>query len=84
MVVPADTSPDAWARQIAGIRAMTPQERLRSAASMSDEVRALALDGIRARHPEWTTAEAAAALEELLLGPALVRTVRAARSLPPR
>lgn len=84
MALPKDTSPDAWARQIAGIRAMSPQERLQLATSMSDDVRALARDGIRARHPEWNVDEVATALEDLVLGSSLARTVRASRSLPTR
>jgi len=80
MAVPKDTSADAWARQIAGIRAMTPQERLELAASMSDELRALARDGIRSRHSAWGRVEIEAALEDLLLGVSLAGAVRAGRS----
>lgn len=50
MVLPHDTSADARARQLSMFRAMTSQERLRLAAAMSDEVRALARDGLRSRH----------------------------------
>jgi hypothetical protein len=80
MVVPKDTSPDAWARHLSGVRAMTPQDRLRLAAAMSDEIRALARDGIRSRHPDWTAAQVEAGLEDLLLGAPIARAVRAARS----
>jgi len=84
MVVPQDTSADAWARQIAGIRAMTPQERLQLAASMSDELRALVRDGIRSRHAGWTATQVEAALEDLVLGVSLARTVRTRRSATAR
>jgi hypothetical protein len=84
MVVPLDTSPDARARQISSVRAMTPQDRLRLAASMSDDVRQLARDGIRSRHPDWAPARIAAALEDLLLGSSLAEAVRAARRSTPR
>jgi len=79
MVVPSDTSPDAWARQMSGIRAMTPQERLRLGASMSDEIRQLARDGIRSRHADWSAAEVDAALEDLLLGRTVANAVRSGR-----
>lgn len=49
-------------------RAMTDAERVRLAASMSDDVRRIALDGIRARHPEYTPAELCRALVTLLYG----------------
>lgn len=76
MAAPKDTSPDAWARQIESIRALSPQDRLRLMATMSDEVREIARDGIRHRHPEWTAAEVETALAELLLGTALARAAR--------
>jgi hypothetical protein len=84
MNVPKDTSADAWARQIAGIRAMTPQERLQLAASMSDDLRALTRDGIRSRHAAWSPTEIEAALEDVLLGVSLARTVRTGRSTTAR
>lgn len=76
MAAPKDTSPDAWARQIEAIRALAPQDRLRLLATMSDEVREIARDGIRHRHPDWTAAEVETALAELLLGTALARAAR--------
>lgn len=79
MVVPRDTSPDAWARQISGVRAMTPQDRLRLAADMSDEIRELARDGIRSRHPDWTADEVESGLEDILLGVRVAGIVRAGR-----
>jgi hypothetical protein len=76
MAAPKDTSPDAWARQIESIRALTPQDRLRLLATMSDEVREIARDGIRHRHPDWTATEIETALAELLLGTALASAAR--------
>jgi hypothetical protein len=46
---PKDTDLDSWMRQIAALRALSPQERLLIAISSSDEVRQLALDGARHR-----------------------------------
>jgi hypothetical protein len=78
MAAPKDTSPDAWARQIQSIRALSPQERVRLLATMSDEVREIARDGIRHRHPDWTAKEVESRLAELLLGTALARAARTA------
>ena len=73
MAAPKDTSPDAWARQIESLRALTPQERVGLLVTMSDEVREIARDGIRHRHPEWAATQVEAGLAELLLGKALAR-----------
>jgi len=79
MAVPKDTSPDAWARHLEALRALSPQERLELAVAMSDDVREIARDGVRHRHPAWSTVEVEAALEEAMLGPTLAGIVRARR-----
>lgn len=76
---PRDTSPDAWARQFEAYRSIGPEARLRLALEMSEDVRRLALAGIRHRHPDWPEAKAQAALTELLLGRQLAAGARAAR-----
>jgi hypothetical protein len=63
---PPDTSADARERQIAIYRSMSPSQRLALAASMTDEVRAIAEAGIRRRHPDWTPAQRAAELSAIL------------------
>ncbi|MEO5965352.1 MAG: hypothetical protein ABIR11_07805 [Candidatus Limnocylindrales bacterium] len=78
MVLPPDTSRDAWARLVAGLRAMTPQDRLALAVTMSDEIRQLARDGLRSRHPTWSHAQLETAFEDLLLGDSIARGRRAA------
>jgi hypothetical protein len=55
---------------------MPPEERLRMAVEMSEEVRALAEAGIRARHPALSDREVQDALEELLLGSELAAAAR--------
>jgi predicted Zn-dependent peptidase len=47
---------------------MSPTQRLEAAAQMSDDVRALAAAGIRARQPGLSEAEVQAALVRLLVG----------------
>jgi hypothetical protein len=44
-------------------RRMTPEQRMKIALDMSDEMRRISLNGIRARHPEMSEQEA---LEELI------------------
>lgn len=84
MRAPRDTLDDAWARQIAAFRAMRPEDRVQLALRMSEEVRDIALAGIRTRHPEWTAAQVQAELEDLTLGIDVARTARAGRLAPPR
>ena len=63
---PLDTSIDAYRRQVDAYRSMEPAERLRLAAEMSADVRALADSGIRRRHPDWTPDARAAELARIL------------------
>jgi hypothetical protein len=71
-VIPHDTSRAAHDAQIAAYRAMGPEARVAMAAEMSEDVRRIALDGIRARHPEYSVDDARRALLRLVLGDALV------------
>jgi len=50
---PRDTTPEAWAVQLAVWKRMGPERRLTVAAAMSEELFSLARTGIRARHPEY-------------------------------
>ncbi len=50
---PRDTSADVWSRQLEAYREMGPEGRLRRALQLSEEVKALARDGIRHAHPDW-------------------------------
>lgn len=74
-----DTSAAALERQLKAFRAMTPGERVAIAATMSDEVRTLAEDGIRARHPAYGDAQVANSLAEILLGRELAGIVSRSR-----
>ncbi|MEZ4423232.1 MAG: hypothetical protein R3E98_07490 [Gemmatimonadota bacterium] len=55
---PQDTSPEAWAYTLALHRALSPARRVELALEMSDEVRAIQLEGLLARNPRWTRADA--------------------------
>lgn len=54
-------------------RRMTPAARVAAAAEMSEDMRAVAAAGIRARHPGYSDAEVRHALFRLLLGDELFR-----------
>ncbi len=51
---PADTTPEAWAKQLEVWRRMGPERRLAVAISMSEELVTLTCAGIQARHPEYS------------------------------
>lgn len=68
-----DTTPDAAAVQTAIYRRMTTDQRTRAAAEMSAMTRAITLENIRARHPEYDAHQAQMALYRLLVGDELFR-----------
>jgi len=67
-----DTSPEARRVQLAVLRKLLPEERVRTAVAMSEESREIAKAGIRARHPDWSERRQQRALLELLYGCELV------------
>ena len=70
--VPIDTMPDALRAQAAVWRAMTGAQRVELAWSMSEELRSLSMQGIRARNPEFSDAETREALLRILYGDEIV------------
>lgn len=65
---PRDTSLAAHEAQLNCYRRMTPAARVALAVEMSEDVRAIAAAGIRARHPTYSSDEVQHALRRLLLG----------------
>jgi hypothetical protein len=63
-----DTSPEAFERYYAMLRAASPEERLRAAISLSSTVRALAEAGIRMRQPQADDREVRVRLAVRLYG----------------
>ena len=68
-----DTNPEAAAVQTAIFRRMTTDQRTRAAAEMSAMARAITLENIRARHPEYDAHQARMALYRMLVGDELFR-----------
>jgi hypothetical protein len=63
-----DTSPAVAAIQLAVYRRMTATQRGDLAFELCETARALALDGIRARHPHYVERQTRQALFRMLLG----------------
>jgi len=72
-----DTSDEALAVQLDCLRRMTPQERLRRACAWSGQVRRMAFDAIRRRHPDYSEDEVRLKFIELTYGKPLADEVRA-------
>ena len=66
-----DTSVAARDVQLAALRAMGPARRAELALEMSEQAREITIQGILARNPELSYAEARAQLLRRLLGPEL-------------
>jgi hypothetical protein len=65
---PADTTPEVWARQFELYRRMTPAERARLCRDTTLAANALALAGLRQRHPHADDRELLLRLAALRLG----------------
>jgi hypothetical protein len=70
-VLAADTSPEAHRVQCAIWRRMTPSERVRAAADMSEDARRITLAGIAHRRPELSPRQRLHELVRLMHGVAL-------------
>ena len=73
--LPADTSLEAIRVQHAIYRRMSPEQRLRLMCQMADSARAIAADGVRSRHPNYTERHIQLAVIRLRLGDELFRRV---------
>jgi hypothetical protein len=61
--------------RLARIRAMSPAERIEGVVQLSEDMRTMAVDGIRARHPDYSDAQIRLAHFRLLYGDELYRRV---------
>ena len=71
---PRDTSHEAWREQRAALDRLGPQGRFAVAMDLSEAIRTIQLEGIQARHPEWSRAEAVRYLVEARHGVRLPKT----------
>ena len=75
MVLSPDTHPEIERLQIEGLRRMPPWRKMALLGDMNETVRALALAGLRQRHPDDTPAQRRRRLADLVLGPELAARV---------
>jgi len=79
--VPHDTTVDAHARQSELYAGMGGRGRVDIVYRLNQAMRRMALAGIRARHPEYSTAQVDTAYARMVLGDALVRAMWPDREL---
>ena len=70
---PADTSPEAWEAYLGLVRQMHPEERLRRALELSEDVRRVAEAGLRLKYPRADEREITLRRARLELGRELFR-----------
>jgi hypothetical protein len=71
-----DTRPEAEAVLIELLRQAPPWRKIRMMEQLNQQMQALSLAGVRARHPQADEAEVRRRLAEIVLGPALAAQVR--------
>ncbi len=71
-----DTTPEAEETQLDCLRNMSPQERIRKTFAMSRNLRRMAFDAIRRRHPEMREPEVKLLFIELTYGKSLADEIR--------
>lgn len=73
--ISGDTSWEALSLQIDAYRRLSPAARVDMTIRLSEDVREIALAGIRQRHPQYSPGQARRALYLLLYGEELVQAV---------
>ena len=71
--LPADTPLEVIRMQHAIYRRMPAERRLKMALQMSDAIRRVSAEGVRARHPEYTPRQVELAVIRMMIGEDLFR-----------
>lgn len=77
-----DTSPEALAVQLECLRNISPQQRIRKMCALSRQVKRMAFDAIRRRHPELDSDDVHLLFIELTYGETLAIEVRRWKAIP--
>lgn len=77
-----DTSPEALAVQLECLRKLSPRHRIRKMCALSRQVKRMAFDAIRRRHPELAADEVQLLFIELTYGAPLATEVRRWKARP--
>ncbi len=80
-IIPADTTPQAYKKQIEILRRMSPEQRALISFELSDNVRQNAIAGIKKQHPDFTNNQTRKELLRRIVGNELLRKIMAAKGL---
>lgn len=75
-MIPADTHPAVYARQVEVWRRLGPAGRIRVAMALSEALRQTARDQLRQAHPDWTPFELRMGFIQRVYGEDLARRAR--------
>lgn len=74
-----DTTTDAHRKQIEILRKMSPERRALISFELSDNIRQIAMEGIRSQHPEFNEIQVRRELLRRIAGNELYRKIAAAK-----
>jgi len=80
-LIPADTTIDAMRKQFEILRRMSPQKRALISFELSDNIRQIAIAGIKKLHPDFTDAQIKMELLRRMVGDELLRKIIVAKGL---
>jgi hypothetical protein len=79
--IPADTSKEAYLKEIELIRKMSPEQRAARAFDLTDSMRENAIAGIKSEHPEYTREQIRNELLRRLVGERMYAEIARAKGL---
>jgi len=79
--IPPDTTPDAHRKQIEILQKMSPEKRALISFELSDNVRQIAMAGIKKQHPDFTDTQIRRELLRRMVGDELFQKIVAAKGL---
>lgn len=82
-MIPADTDQESFQVQLNIWRTMPAEQKFAQLLQLNDDARALVVDGIRSRHPDYSEEQVKHASFRIFLGDALYQTVWPDRPLLP-
>ncbi|MGA2093578.1 MAG: hypothetical protein ABSH16_09250 [Sedimentisphaerales bacterium] len=77
--IPADTTLEAHRKQVEILRKLSPQSKALMAMELTDNIRQIAIEGIRSRHPEFNEKQVMRELLRMLVGDELFKKIAAAK-----
>lgn len=74
-----DTTPEAHKRQVEILRKLSPERKALMAMELTDNIRQIAVEGIRSRHPEFNEKQIMRELLRMIVGDELFQKIAIAK-----